>query len=113
MKKVLIIEDEKGAQYTFKAYFWHLGYEVSEANSAEEALQRLTEESFDLIILDLILPGISGAEFLLEYKKTQKAPVICVTAMSPEHCRYVHLYNYPCLYKPFDVDIFEKMVLSA
>ena len=56
------------------------GLEVTAVRSGEEALRRVEEGRFDLILLDIMLPGIDGYE-LLEYSKLNKTPVIFITAM--------------------------------
>ena len=57
------------------------GYEVDMAESAEAAFKLLEEKSYDLIITDIILPGISGIELLTKYrKKNPSQKVIIITA---------------------------------
>ena len=61
------------------------GIEVTEAGSGEAALERLAEHTFDVILLDLMLPGKDGFEVCREIRKTSNTPVIMVTARSDSH----------------------------
>ena len=81
-KKILFIEDEAALQKTLGELLRKQGYEVQSALNGEVGLELAKNQEFDLIILDLILPRISGLEVLEELKKDQKTediPVIILT----------------------------------
>ena len=59
-ERFLIVEDEATLRDSLKRVFVREGYEVEAAVSAEEALPRLEERAFDVILTDIILPGIDG-----------------------------------------------------
>ena len=65
-EKILIVEDEDTFCESLKRVFEREGYEVDMAGSAESALAVLETRSFDLIITDIMLPGINGLEFLIK-----------------------------------------------
>jgi DNA-binding NtrC family response regulator len=80
-EKILIVEDEDTLCESLQRVFIRDGYEVDIADSAEAAFQLLEHRSYDLIITDIILPGISGIELLTNYRKTNPAQkVIVITA---------------------------------
>ncbi len=79
MKKILIFEDEKPISNLIKLNLTSEGYLCKCAFDGIEAANIIEEEKFDLILLDIMLPGINGYE-LLEYIKPYKIPVIFITA---------------------------------
>ena len=80
-ERLLIVEDEDTLCESLQRVLSGEGYEVDSADSAESALTLLEGKSYDLIITDIILPGISGIELLAKYKKKNPAQkVIIITA---------------------------------
>jgi two-component system response regulator RegX3 len=77
---VLIIEDEQELAELVQLYLNKEGLKTSWADSAEKGLELLTGESFDLIILDINLPGMDGFEFLQKFRRDHTNPVIIVSA---------------------------------
>jgi|GEM_PF-2791441 len=88
-KRILIIDDEPDFHSLFSRVLTAEGYEVIPVYSGEEALERLTYDSFDLIILDLVLPppGISGMKTLEAIRKINTETCIIITSAyaTPEH----------------------------
>jgi two-component system, NtrC family, nitrogen regulation response regulator NtrX len=77
---VLIVDDEEGIRETLSGIFQDEGYEVITAGSGEETLKILKEQSPDLVLLDVWLPGIDGIETLQEIKKTNpELPVVIIS----------------------------------
>lgn len=81
-KKILIIEDEKDLRFFIAQALKNEGFEVLEAINGEEGMEILKKEKPDLILLDLILPGMSGYEFLEMIKKDSKLETIPVIILS-------------------------------
>ena len=77
-ERLLIIEDEDTLCESLKRVFMRDGYEVDSADSAEAAFKFLEDRSYDLIITDIILPGISGIELLTKYRKKNPAQKVMV-----------------------------------
>jgi DNA-binding NtrC family response regulator len=77
-ERLLIIEDEDTLCESLKRVFLRDGYEVDSADSAEAAFKFLEDRSYDLIITDIILPGISGIELLTKYRKKNPAQKVMV-----------------------------------
>lgn len=85
--KILIVEDHEDSRDILKVQIQALGYEVIEAESGQEGLEKALTEAPDFIIMDLGLPGIDGIEAAVRLKKNPKTadiPVIAHTAWSPE-----------------------------
>jgi DNA-binding response OmpR family regulator len=78
--RVLIVEDEDDLAQLTRMYLDREGIENRIAGSAEDAGIALAEGSFDLVILDINLPGMDGYEFLSELRKTNSVPVMIVSA---------------------------------
>ena len=79
-RRLLVVDDEPNMAWLFEQSF-HNHYEIVKANSGIEALQRLEAEGADLVMLDLIMPGMDGLTVLREMKRRQPdLPVIMMTA---------------------------------
>ncbi|HBO83403.1 MAG: two-component system response regulator [Deltaproteobacteria bacterium GWC2_42_11] len=80
-KKVLVVDDEEGIRLFYKEELKEEGMDVHAAASGEEALEKLEADKYDLVILDIKLPGIDGIEVLRQIKEKWKTlPVILCTA---------------------------------
>lgn len=84
MTKILIVEDEKLIADVEKAYLLREGYEVDIASDGIEALNMFTTETYDLVLLDLMLPGMKGESVCREIRRSSFVPIIMVTAKSGE-----------------------------
>ena len=80
MAEILIVEDEEPISNLIKMSLKKAGYQCRQAFDGYEASDCMEKDRFDLILLDIMLPGIDGYE-LLEYSKLNKTPVIFITAM--------------------------------
>ena len=80
MTKILIVEDEEAISNLIRMSLCKTGYICEQAFDGETAADLIAENSYDLILLDIMLPGIDGYE-LLDYIKTTQMPVIFITAM--------------------------------
>ena len=80
MSKILIVEDEVAIAELEKDYLELSGFEVEVENSGDVGLVRSLKEEFDLIILDLMLPGVDGFEICRKIRETKNTPIIIVSA---------------------------------
>ena len=80
MIKILIVEDEEPISNLIRMSLTKAGYHCEQAFDGESAADAIEGGYYDLILLDIMLPGINGYE-LLEYIKTKEIPVIFITAM--------------------------------
>ena len=77
---ILVVDDDEGIRTLVKKYLNENNYLVTTANSAEDAFEKIQIVKFDLIILDIMMPGKSGLEFIKENQKKLDTPVILLTA---------------------------------
>lgn len=82
-KRILAVDDDAPALSALKQNLAQRGYDVQTARSGEEALEVIQREDFDLFILDVNMPGVSGFDVCKQIRqnpKTQNTPVIFLTA---------------------------------
>ena len=77
---ILIVDDDDRIRELVKQYLIDNDYLVTTANSAEDTKKKVDIIKFDLIVLDIMMPGQSGLEFTIEYKKKIETPIILLTA---------------------------------
>ncbi len=82
--RVLVVDDEDRIRRLLKMYLEKEDFIVVEAENGEEALETALNEEFDVILLDLMLPGMDGEEVCQELRKTKATPVIMLTAKGEE-----------------------------
>lgn len=82
MKKILIVEDDMDINRLLQKMLTKEGYEVTAAYSGTEGELRLSLDTFDLMLCDLMLPGISGEELITEVRKKYTFPIIALTSKS-------------------------------
>lgn len=80
MSKILIVEDEITIAELEKDYLELSGFEVEVANEGETGLQKALSEEYDLLILDLMLPGVDGFEICRQVRVEKNTPIIMVSA---------------------------------
>jgi two-component system, OmpR family, phosphate regulon response regulator PhoB len=87
MKRILIVEDEPEIREMIRYILEPLGYAISESDNAQDARKLLAANTYDLILMDWMLPGRSGLEFTREIKQQNQKPyppVIMLTARADE-----------------------------
>ena len=80
MKKILILEDDIKIRRILQLELEHEGYEVVQAKDGIEGLEKFKNEYFDLILLDLMMPNLSGEEVCKKIRSTSQIPIIVLTA---------------------------------
>jgi len=85
--RILLVDDEKKITAVLKAYLQQEGFQVSTAINGLVALTMFKENPFDLLILDLMLPGLSGTAICREIRKISSVPIIMLTAKVEEEDR--------------------------
>lgn len=80
MSRILIIEDEEAIADLEKDYLELSGFDVQICNKGDEGLQVAMAEKFDLIVLDLMLPGMDGFEICKRIREEKNIPIIMVSA---------------------------------
>lgn len=115
-ERLLIVEDEDTLCESLQRVFVKEGYEVDRAESAETAFKLLEQKTYDLIITDIILPGISGIELLAKYKKTnpgQKVMVITAYASLTTAVEAIKAGACDFIMKPLMHDEMKRAVRKA
>jgi two-component system phosphate regulon response regulator OmpR len=79
---ILVVDDDDGIRSLVKKYLNENNYLVTTASTAEDALEKIKIIKFDMIILDIMMPGKSGLDFIKENKKKLETPIILLTAKS-------------------------------
>lgn len=110
--KLLVVEDDRDTSDGVCEYFKETGYEVTPAYDGEDALKLAKQSSFDLILLDVMLPKLTGLAVLHELRKTSSVPVIMLTAISDEYTQVASFDGMADDYvtKPFSIVLLGKRV---
>lgn len=108
--KILIIDDEPGITNLVRIILSGAGFDVEQANNVEQVRQSLASQQFDLVILDLMIPGVSGWDLYTHIRADERhreVPVVILSARIREkeiqdalHVRQVRDY----ITKPFSVE---------
>ena len=87
-KKILIVEDDEAMRALLKDILDEEGFGAEAVSNGSDALQKLFDQPFDVIITDIQMPGLTGLDILPGIRKLQpKAPVIVITAFGSEEVR--------------------------
>ena len=105
---ILLVEDEPAVRTGTEQFLRQRGFTVVTATSGEEALKKFTRA--DVIVLDIILPGMSGIEVLHQIRQTSDVPVLMLTALHDEPTQLASFDELADDYmsKPFSLVILEK-----
>ena len=85
MAKILVVDDEAKIRMIIKEYAEFEGYEVAEAADGMEAVDKAKSDSFDIIIMDVMMPRLDGYSAVKEINKSKKTPVIMLSARGEEY----------------------------
>lgn len=91
MTRILIVEDEESYREPLVYQLTREGYDVSAAATGEEGLELFTQGGIDLVLLDLMLPGIDGTALCRRIREQSRVPIIMLTAKSAEIDKVVGL----------------------
>ncbi len=87
MAHMLICDDEAGLRAVLKRYAVFEGYEVTEAADGSEAVELCRNHTFDIIIMDIMMPKLDGFSAVMEIRKSSDTPVIMLSALGEEYDR--------------------------
>ena len=116
MKKIMVVDDEESLRELVNAIFTSEGYEVIMASSGQDCLEKLKNERPDLVLMDMMMPGMSGRETtekIRENANTKSLKVVFLTVArfsetGKETLDKLDVADY--ITKPFDNDILIKKV---
>ncbi|MED3728884.1 response regulator transcription factor [Priestia filamentosa] len=106
MQKILIVEDEQTISRILSVYLKKAGYSIEQAFTGQEAFDKFDEQTFQLVLLDVMLPDYDGWHILKEIRAKSATPVIMLTALSDVQYRLSGLNGGADDYisKPFVAD---------
>ena len=101
---ILVVDDDDGIRNLVKEYLNDNNFLITTSNSAEDAKKKVSIIKFDLIILDIMMPGKTGLDFTLENKKLINTPIILLTAKgeAEERVKGLEVGADDYLPKPFE-----------
>jgi DNA-binding response OmpR family regulator len=113
--RILLVDDEQSIQTLLSYPLRKDGYDVVRASDGREALDRFTEQAFDLVVLDVMLPLIDGLEVCRRLRARSSVPIIMLTAKSEEIDKVLGLELGADDYitKPFSMREFRSRVKAA
>ena len=82
--RILLVEDDEHILGTVKTFLLDVGYEVDACMNGEAALEMFYDQSYQLAILDIMLPGMNGLQLLHEIRKQQDIPILMMTALADD-----------------------------
>ena len=117
MKRILIIDDEPFVLEVFRRCLERLGYEVATADSWDVARDIFSSEKFDLVLVDVVMPGVSGFDIVRGIKRTNPDQKIIMTTglgheMASSEARGKNVDVADFLFKPFSFDDVQSKVES-
>lgn len=113
---VLVVDDDEGMTETLSDILEDLGYHVEVASDGFKAIERVKAQAFDMILMDIKMPGINGVETYKEIKKIRpEAVVMMMTAYSVEDLvsEAVKEGAYGVMYKPIDITKVAEFIESV
>ncbi len=109
-RKLLIVDDEQALLRLLTIRLRLCGYKVVTAASGREALELIGTQKPDLILLDIIMPGMDGFQVLLRMRKSCRAPVLVMSAKQENAGRALAMGAAEFISKPFDVEMLVKAI---
>lgn len=91
MNKLLLVDDDKELSALLKEYLINEGFEVTQAHDGVEGVALATEQDFDAIVLDVMMPGLSGLEALRKIREQRQVAILMLTAKGEAVDRIVGL----------------------
>lgn len=116
MERILIVDDDEGLIHFLNRFFTKLDKKVVYSTNGSSALELISSEPFDLILMDYKMPGLNGLDTLREVRKLQvKTPVVIMTAYGTTETAIeaMKLGAYDYILKPFERDELKRIVTDA
>lgn len=84
MQKILIVDDDAEIRKVIGIYLENEGYEIIKAENGSQALEAIAKSEIDLVILDIMMPGINGIETCMKIRETSMMPIIFLSAKAED-----------------------------
>lgn len=114
MAVILVVEDDRTTNDLIRDYLYDAGHDVRQAYDGRDALRQFAEGTIELVILDIMLPKLSGIQVLKEIRSTSMVPVLMLTALQDEGTQISSFDALADDYmtKPFSMVLLGKRVLA-
>ena len=114
-KSVLVVDDEEGYRQMYRFILEPLGVSVDSACDGQEAVQKIRERSYDLVLMDVHMPILTGPEALKEIKKIRPGQKVIIFSSSSdpesrEETQALKEGAIQCFYKPVELAVLEKIL---
>ena len=115
MRKILVVEDDRSIQALLHDFIKEAGYEVALASDGVRALALFSEQSFDLVLLDIMLPKIDGYGVCEVIRQKSDVPIIMLTALDGEEnqIRGLDLQADDYITKPFSMPVLIRKISAV
>ena len=111
-RRILVVDDEPQIRRIMRAVLVAKRYDVTEAECGEDALKLISSDKYDLMLLDINMPGITGIEVCREVRTSSDIPIIMMSAGEENEARSLDAGANDYLKKPFGVsEIFSCLEL--
>ena len=115
MNKILIVEDDLDIQELLQNFLQESGYDITVANDGLEAINLFSDDDFDLILLDILLPKIDGFSVCEFIRKKSQIPIIILTALNgeKEQIKGLDLQVDDYITKPFSMPVLVRKIAAV
>ncbi|MCK9861289.1 response regulator transcription factor [Paenibacillus sp. ATY16] len=110
--RILLVEDDEHIGNTVKTFLIEAGYQVDVCLDGNEAYKKFYNQIYQLVILDIMLPGMNGQELLREFRKLNNTPILMMTALSDDE-NQIKAFDAEAddyVTKPFKIQLLLKRV---
>ena len=115
MNKILVVEDDLDIQELLQNFLQESGYDITVANDGLEAINLFSDDDFDLILLDILLPKIDGFSVCEFIRKKSQIPIIILTALNgeKEQIKGLDLQVDDYITKPFSMPVLVRKIAAV
>ena len=115
MNKILVVEDDLDIQELLQNFLQESGYDITVANDGREAINLFSDDDFDLILIDILLPKIDGFSVCEFIRKKSQIPIIILTALNgeKEQIKGLDLQVDDYITKPFSMPVLVRKIAAV
>ncbi len=116
IKRILVADDEESIRWVLSKALSKQGYQVDLATNGQQALEMIRQKSYDLAILDIKMPGLSGLDLLTRFQEERPATLVVIMTAESSMKNAVEAMKrgaYDYITKPFDLDTLDAIILKA